>query len=268
MGGQVAWLAGERANMKAVLFPRIIVLSLSLFMLFCLEKKTVDATQGDSMGKAFQQAKLEKEGRALLRQGLYDKALIKFLQADDPALKLKGFQDTVAKGLIRETYYLKGEYEKALEALNPLVQMNPTQWNWQNEKTELEAIIKTRDSGSAEAVRQFIEYMGIKYKDILPPRKYDINITTTVASAIVRSYDQIGDYDGGVAFVDSVIKYDETGKAGKTAKKYARTMKNPYFQVRIAFEQDKQEGKKGCMGQPGCVGRATKALIQSEYFPW
>jgi len=44
-----------------------------------------------------------------------------------------------------------------------------------------------------------------------------------------------------------------------------------YLKVREAFEQDKAAGFKGCANQkPGevCMGHATKALIDSDYFPW
>lgn len=234
-------------------------------MVFCCGIVFGEIIPDNDGWKAFRQDKLEKEGEAFLKQGLYDEALQKFKQADDPSLKMKGFQDSYAKMQIREAYYLKGEYEKALEVLTPLVQMNPTQWNWQDEKTELEAVVKIRDTKSPKAVCQFIEYMKTKYKDILPPQKHDINITTTVASAIIRGYDQIGDYDGGIDFMDEILKYWEK-KSGQDLHRPGN--KNQYFLIRQAFEQDKKEGKKGCMGKSSCVGRATKALIQSDYFPW
>jgi hypothetical protein len=44
-----------------------------------------------------------------------------------------------------------------------------------------------------------------------------------------------------------------------------------YLKIREAFEQDKSEGRKSCVGAKTgevCMGRATKALIQSDYFPW
>lgn len=221
--------------------------------------------KNNSFGKAAVQVKLEDEGRTLLKEGLYAAALEKFKKANDPALKLVGYQDTVAEALIRETYQLQGEYEKALRDLEPLLRDSPKQWNWQNEKMELEALIESQKSSSTEPIYEFIQFMKKKYKGDLPPAKYNLGITTFVTSAIIRCYDQIGDYDGGIAFVDEILKYWEK-KSGQDLHRPGN--KNQYFLIRQAFEQDKKEGKKGCMGQPGCVGRATKALIQSDYFPW
>ena len=61
-------------------------------------------------------------------------------------------------------------------------------------------------------------------------------------------------------------KAEERGKYWRDYKKLYE-----YLKVREAFEKDKAEGFKGCVGaKPGeaCMGRATKTLIQSDYFPW
>jgi tetratricopeptide (TPR) repeat protein len=243
---------------------RLVVLLIFLF-LNVVPIVWSEAIPDDDLWKAFRQDKLEREGQSFLKQGFYDEALSKFKEADNPALKMKAFQDSLVKGLIVETYYLEGEYEKALDVLNPMVKMNPTQWNWQNEKTELEAVIKIRDAKSPEAILEFIKYMESKYKDILPPSKYNPGLTPTVASAFIRCYDQIGNYKGGITFMDKALAYWEK-KSGQNL--HRPDNKNQYFLIRQAFEQDEKEGKKGCMGKAGCVGRATKALIQSDYFPW
>lgn len=69
-------------------------------------------------------------------------------------------------------------------------------------------------------------------------------------------YDTIGDYDAGIAFIDEILAYFRTGKAGDPKPGWVDA---EYMKVREAFEQDKAQGTKG---------RATKALIQSDYFPW
>lgn len=218
--------------------------------------------------KAGRQAKLEDEGRNLLKQGNYEEALRKFQQANAPELKLSGYQDTVAEALIRETYQLQGEYERALETLEPLLRGNPDQWNWKDEKLELEALIKMRDENSKEPLLRFIKRMKEKHKENLPPRKYNVAVTEFIDSAIIRSYDQMGDYDGGIAYADGVLNYFKERDLKKYGKLRWGKADDAYLQVKLAFEQDKKEGKTGCMGQPGCVGRATKVLVQSDYFPW
>jgi tetratricopeptide (TPR) repeat protein len=224
--------------------------------------------KNNSFGKAAAQVKLEDEGRALLKEGLYAAALEKFKQANSPALKLVGYQDTVAEALIRETYQLQGEYEKALENLEPLLRENPRQWNWQNEKMELEALIESQKLSSAKPAYEFIQFMEKKYKGDLPPAKYNLGITTFVTSAIIRCYDQIGDYDGGIKFIDGILNYFKERDLKKYGKLRWGKGDESYYQVKLALGQDKKEGKKGCLGKAGCVGRATKALIQSDYFPW
>ncbi len=222
----------------------------------------------DSFGKASIQVKLEDEGRVLLKEGLYAEALKKFEQANNPDLKLVGYQDTVAEALIRESYQLQGEYEKALENLEPLLRENPNQWNWQDEKMELEAFLESQKLNSKEPINKFIQLMKNKHKIDLPPAKYNIGITTLITSTIIRCYDQIGDYDEGIEFIDGVLDYFKKRDLKKYGKLRWGKADEAYYQVKLAFEQDKKEGKMGCIGKSGCVGRATKALIQSDYFPW
>ena len=251
--------------MKSEHFSRVILSSLVFFVAFGFGMRNGNAVQSSSMGKAFQQAQLEDEGRALLKQGLYSEALEKFREADDPGLKLQGYQDAVAKALIRETYQLQGAYEKALKELTPLLRVNPDQWNWKDEKYELEAMIESRDSKSTAPIYKFVNHMKDRYKADLPPQKYNSGVTVFIASSIIRCYDQIGDYDAGIFFMDEILSYWEK-KSGQNLHRPGN--KNQYFLIRQAFEQDKKEGRKGCMGQSGCVGRATKALVESDYFPW
>lgn len=218
--------------------------------------------------KAGRQAKLEDEGRDLLRRGDYAEAMRRFQQANAPELQLSGYQDTVAEALIRETYQLQGEYEKAVNVLEPLLRGNPNQWNWKDEKLELEALIEARDTNLKEPLLRFIKLMKEKHEADLPPRKYTVAVTEFIDSAIIRSYDQMGDYDGGISYVDGILNYFKERDLKKYGKLKWGKADDAYLQVKLAFEQDKKEGKTGCMGKPGCVGRATKALVQSDYFPW
>ncbi|HCM42306.1 MAG TPA: hypothetical protein DIS66_03200, partial [Candidatus Omnitrophica bacterium] len=107
---------------------------------------------------------------------------------------------------------------------------------------------------------------------------------------LVHVYDALGDYDSGIKLIDDVflliaskdptysrpessahaeVLMKEEKASGKSS--YSHKIEREYLLIREAFEQDKAEGKKGCVGKkPGevCLGRATQALIQSDYFPW
>ena len=90
-------------------------------------------------------------------------------------------------------------------------------------------------------------------------------------SNILRLRDTIGDYDAGIKFVDECINYFKKADIEKSGVYKPGRVDNEFVKIREAFEQDKAEGKKGCVGKkPGevCMGRATKAIIQSDYFPW
>jgi integrase len=129
------------------------------------------------------------------------------------------------------------------------------------------AMMKLQESNDSEAVVRHINLIKTKYKNLMPPFGYDLSGIRHITT-ILRLHNTIGDHDAGIAFIDEILAYFRTGKAGdpKPGRVDAE-----YMKVREAFEQDKVEGFKGCAGSPPgqvCMGRATKALIQSDYFPW
>lgn len=127
--------------------------------------------------------------------------------------------------------------------------------------------------------------MREKHKNEFPPLGYDSGSGVYQIATILRLYDTIGDHDAGIKFIDEILTFlrgrkKDRGEAYdlydriKTVEQATSCMKvgpkdNPdwhgckflkeYFLVREAFEKDKAESTKG---------RATKALIQSDYFPW
>ena len=273
--------------MNAVRFSFCFLGTVLVISLFFSEAGLGAFPQDDETRKMFRQQELEDEGRLLLKEKRYEEALEKFKQDNDPALKTKYYQDTVAEALIRRAYWMQNRFEDALENLKPLVQAKPDHQPWVDEHSELLALIESRDTHSPEPVYQHIEYLKEKYKDQLPPNTgaYD----DIVASAIIRLYDHVADFDAGVAFAEGFLKRCASGKSCRgDDKKLAYTPKHPYFQIKQAFLEDKAEGFKGCLnakpsqseggqatpqdfgGQAGeaCMGRATQALIESDYFPW
>jgi len=214
----------------------------------------------DETRKILKQNQLENEGRKLIKRGFYHEAIEKFRQADVPTLRVSGYQPTIAKGLIREVYWIQGKYDQALAELLPLLETNPKQESYIDEKQELEALISAHDKQATKPVYDYLDFFKRKYKKELPPKKYWFG-SLGIATTIIRLYDHIGDSTGGIAFVDQILAY----------KKLRPKARSEYLKVRESFEHDKKEGFKGCLDAKvgtGCMGRATQVLIQSDYFPW
>ena len=252
-----------------------IFISIHLFHSPCLfaeenkkSKISIEATQNDNedLKKIWRRNQIENEARLLVKQERYEEAISKFREATNPSILNHDYEASTARGLIRDLLVLQGNFDQALSEFRYVINRNPNKEDWIDEKMEIEALIKARDTGSKEPIYQHIRYLKEKYKKYLPPLGYRGDFSPIVTTPIIRLYDYIGDYGGGITFVDEILKYFASGKAGDPNKKgkadYA------YQAVREAFEEEKREGFKGCLGKSSCVGRATKALIQSDYFPW
>ena len=213
-------------------------------------------------GKIIKQSEIEQEARWLEKQGRYKEAIAKYREATDPALLNYDYDAGVAIGGIERIYQKQGEFELALKELQWHLERNPEKY--QDQKLELEALIKTRRANSPQPIYEHIEYLKRKYKNQLPPSE---GVPwEAVVVAIIRLYDYIADFEGGIDFVEGFLKYYAARGPGNPYQPA-----NPYFQVKQAFLQDKADGFKGCVGSPPgqvCMGKAAKALIQSDYFPW
>lgn len=214
--------------------------------------------------KIIRRSKIEEEARQLEKNGLYDQAIEKYREATDPSLLNYDYEAGVALGGIERIYEKQNKYEKSLQKLKWHLERNPEKY--EDQKRRLEALIQARDTESSQPLYDHIAYLKEKYKKQLPP-SYGVPWEAVVV-AIIRLYDHIGDMDAGMAFMDTFISY-YAKKSGIKPEQIGA--KNQYLIIKQAFEQDKSEGFKGCVdAKPGdaCMGRATKALIQSNYFPW
>jgi hypothetical protein len=160
-----------------------------------------------------------------------------------------------------------GKYEEALDRINDVLKKHPNvqEGNWHEQKLELEALIKARNANLAQPIYEHVRYLLDKHKEILPPQNC-VGPCDSIFSTIVRLYDHMGDYDAGMKFTDEFLQFYKKIGPGNPYQPG-----NQYFQVKWAFEQEKQEGWKGCVNAKAgevCMGRATKALIQSDYFSW
>jgi len=209
--------------------------------------------------KIFFQTGIEREGRELEEKEAYDEALIKYREATNPDVLNHDYDAAVALAGIERIYEKQGRFEQALEQLQWHLARNPAKF--EEDRLRLVALIKARDNASSEPIYDHISYLQNKYKNELPP---DLGgYTAIVSSHIIYLYDHIADYASGISFVEGILKaYAKIGPGDPYG------LGNPYYQVKMAFEADKKDGRESCIAKPGCMGRATKALTQSDYFPW
>ena len=257
--------------------------------------------------RILKQEQIIHEGTVLVEQGRYDEAIQKYKEALDPSFLNEEDDRGHAIYYIEKVYKLQGKYEEALRELQWSIDHNripnikgeiakpqkpelpkliTAKERLYEEIQEINALLEYKKTGSKEPVYKHIEFLRVRYKSMLPPKRYQsTGYSTIVTSEIIRLYDHIADYDAGIAFVDSVVNYfysknkslrrvttsQEALKKAEERGKHWRDYKKiyEYLKVREAFEADKKEGRQSCVGKTGvCIGRATQALIQSDYFPW
>lgn len=224
--------------------------------------------------------RLEMEGKALFRDAKYDEAMKKFNEANNPKYYLyENHGNGYAEAYIRRIYFIRGEYEKALENINKILGLDYIQkmlevenevgaHRLSYEKMEYEALMRAQTSNSNESIYAHIGFLKKKYKDHLPPLGYTFGIGTSIIPTILGLYDTIADYDAGIAYIDEIMEYFKQKDIEKYGEYKPGKVDREYLKVREGFEQDKAEGRRPCLGRSVCVGRASQALIQSDYFPW
>ena len=243
----------------------------------------------DRTRKIFEQERLLREGGGLVEQGRYDEAIAKYQAAMKAELLLHDYDVDRPILLSAKVLMVQGKYEEALEQVVGVLNKRPNaQASLQrDEKLEIEALIKARDTRSPAPLYQHIQQLKKKY---FSPKGYRGD-ADSVFPTLVRLYEHIGDFDQGIAFVDEIRAYGlrqhkkvlSVSTSREALEQFQDLRKKrkgewleykfayEYLKIREAFEQDKAEGFKGCIdAKPGeaCMGRATKALIQSDYFPW
>ncbi len=215
------------------------------------------------INKIFRRTDIEDEAGKLFKGGFYDEAIQKYREAILPSVLNNDHEQCYARMSIVDIHRHQGKFELALEELQWFLKRNPSKEEYIEERLKLEALLEARNLQSKEPTLRHINFLRENHKNEIPPKMYGARATLYI-SQIIRLYDYIGDANSGIAFVDQILAY--FSRRNNVKKIVAR-----YLKVRQAFEQDKQEGFKGCLDtKPGtvCMGRATQALIQSDYFPW
>lgn len=228
--------------------------------------------------KIFEQRRLIEEGSDLVEQRRYDEAIMKYQEAMKLELLLHDYDVYEPILLIATVLKFQGKYGEALQRIDRVLEKYPnaTADPQRDEKRELEALIKARDADSLEPIYGHIRYLREKY---LSPKGFRGDADRAI-SAIIRLCDHIGDYDQGVAFANEIMAHGlrkskhllSQVKTAQEAWEISQELRRnhdekwrgykfayEYLRIREAFLEDKLRGTKG---------RATQALIQSDYFPW
>lgn len=212
----------------------------------------------DYPGRQAKQAQLGRIWRQALRlekQGRFDEALKKYKEPLDSGMTDIDFDKAHFVVGIVETCQMKGEYEEALKELAWLLQLAPGKDEYQRKKQELDILILARNTNSPQPLYDHIKIVSKKYWRSIPPSRVD-TYGEGLFGNFAYLYDIIGDFDAGIALCDNFAKH---------ATQKPR-IQNQYLAIRRAFEKDKKEGRESYITKPGKLGRATKALMQSDYF--
>lgn len=226
----------------------------------------------------------EEEAMAFEDKFMFKEAIQSYEKALDPKFKTSEGAGFFSIGGLRRCYLQLGEYDKARQYTN--IQIKANEEKFSSNAKEVDALEFFAKTGSPEKVLDHIAFLSQASHKSVPPHGFE----TYEIAEILWLYDIIGDYDAGIKLVDSVFEYFKSKyldyvrprnstEALQLKEKAELNNQNAYeykidrefLLIREAFEQDKAEGKKGCVGKkPGevCLGRATKAIIQSDYFPW
>ena len=224
---------------------------------------------------------IEKEGRRLEKQGSFNEALQKYREAMALDKEIYGAVEGRPMAFVSEVLQKKGDLQESLVYLNQLSAFHPKHDRYDDREREIEVLLEFSKTGDRSFVDNYISWFQNKYALRLPPNTY-LSASLTPISTILRLYDTIGDYDAGIAYIDEILEYGYSQnknyvrvKSSQEALQRGYKTAAEYLKVREAFEREKVNGGPTC-GEWGskdefgryCVGDATQALIESDYFPW
>ncbi|MFA6601046.1 MAG: hypothetical protein WCU74_08560 [Candidatus Omnitrophota bacterium] len=267
-----------------------------------IQPTLADAFINDQLYKRHQ---LQQQGSQLAKKGRYKEAIEKFREALDPKYIQDEDDKAFSLGKITQILVLLEEYDQALKEYEWFVEQSEKNSMRQGVKNngkarlraeEIKALKAYQETGDSAPIQEYIKRYQERNAKSLPP-DFQWGVGSVEVSTVLRLYDTIGDYDAGVKYVDEIMgflqqrkksrkedyKIYERIKTADEAKRCADDNKpakdrHPewrackiifaYLSVREGFEHDKQYGRLDCKGESVCLGSATKALIDSDYFPW
>lgn len=191
-------------------------------------------------------ARLEDEGRQLLKRGYYEQAIEKYQEALNYTFYKSGYDKNTAFARIRDIHKYQGKYELALEEHEYFMKLAPSFPRNIETKLQIEALIKARDTKSNDPIYEYIKYLRQGHLKDIPPQDTQFNPITVIGD-IFWLYDHIGDYNSAIKFVDELL-------ASKSIDQYQRA---EYEKVKAAFEEDRRSGTRGHL---------AKVYETSQYF--
>lgn len=260
----------KKRGVKFIIFS--VLLFGGIYILNDLVVNKVFFKPDDGIKKVFSRNAIERKADALAESGRLDEALALYQEAIKPQYINQRHEKSTAIGAMQDIYVWKGDYDKALEMINWFVDVpgrEPTLVALEK-KREIEALQNYQKTGDPAMILQHIQDIHVNYKAQLPPAGYGINSETPI-SVLIRLYNTIGEHNLPIKLIDDCLEYFKQQDIKKYGEHRPGDGTAAYLKVREALERDKAEGFKGCAGKkPGevCMGYATKALIESDYFPW
>jgi tetratricopeptide (TPR) repeat protein len=248
------------------------ILNWSLFVVMIL---ILPACNNDSgIKKVGQRNTLERQAKKLAESGQLTEAVKLYQEAIKPELINQEHEKSTAIGAMTEIYKWQSKYNEALTVYGWFLRHEQPTQTALDEQREIMALIEYQERGNASEILKHINYFKKEHAHALPPKGYTFG-AAIIISDILRLYDTIGDYDTGIAYIDECMaffKKKDIEKYGEYRPGYAD---EEFLKVREGFEREKANGGPTC-GRWGtkdengvyCIGDATKALIQSDYFPW
>ncbi|MSR77657.1 MAG: hypothetical protein EXS63_05465 [Candidatus Omnitrophica bacterium] len=207
----------------------------------------------------WEQHQLQQEGQKLVKNGFYEEAISRFREALSPRyIKFeddKGF----AKYSITHVLILQGKYDAALKEYQWFLDQNKKNNKAIVHAREIQALKEYQSTQDPQTILNYIDLLKNEYADSLPPQGYDSGIGVGQIATILRLYDTIGDQDAGIRYIDEIMEYFKQNDIRRKGSYQPGNADQAYLKLREAFEKDKAVHTKG---------GATKALIQSDYFPW
>ena len=144
----------------------------SVFVVGGTQKELTPFPNDEGTRKIIKQTEIEHEARLLEKQGYFDKAIVKYQEAMDATLLNTERDKSGGMVGIMRIHQKQGELDLALQDLEEWRKLHVSQPPGQlyvDTKSELEALIKMRDTNSNEPIYAHIEHLKKKYKKQLPP---------------------------------------------------------------------------------------------------
>ncbi len=196
----------------------------------------------EAINKIIKRNALESQGRTLAKHGFYDKALLKYKAAQDPALLNYDYEKPELPIIL--IYIRQGKYDEAMAIVSENLKKRPDNTEVIREYKELTALIQARNEKSNKPIYEYIDWLKQENSKFFPPKGYGVGMTEWFVDDLIHLYDFMRDYDSGIALMDELIKYHTQHPDANHRSAHAKDVRE-YQRVKEAWELDKKTGKHG-----------------------